>query len=72
MLSDVEYFDSRISKLDGAGGLGPHIVNVVKAKPIITMPKSPQTVAFEPNETTQSESDVQQAAIEGKDGSANK
>jgi hypothetical protein len=36
MLVDVEYFDSRISKLEGAGDLGGHIVNVVRAKAIIS------------------------------------
>ena len=36
MLADAEYFDSRISKLEGAGDLGGHVVNVVRAKPIIS------------------------------------
>jgi vacuolar protein sorting-associated protein 54 len=36
ILADAEYFDSRISKLDGAGDLGGHIVNVVRAKAIIS------------------------------------
>jgi hypothetical protein len=36
MLADVEYFNSRISKLEGAGDLGGHVVNVVQAKAIIS------------------------------------
>ena len=36
MLADAEYFDSRISKLEGAGDLGGHVVNVVRAKTIIS------------------------------------
>jgi len=35
MLADAEYFDSRISKLEGAGDLGGHVVSVVRAKAII-------------------------------------
>jgi vacuolar protein sorting-associated protein 54 len=38
MLADAEYFNSRISKLDGAGDLGEHILNVVKARPIVSDP----------------------------------
>ena len=36
MLADAEYFDSRISKLEGAGDLGGHVINVVRAKAIIS------------------------------------
>jgi vacuolar protein sorting-associated protein 54 len=36
MLADAEYLDSRISKLEGAGDLGEYIVNVVRAKAIIS------------------------------------
>lgn len=38
MRADAEYFNARIGKLDGAGDLGEHILNVVKAKPIISDP----------------------------------
>ena len=45
MLADAEYFSSRISKLDGAGDLGMHIVEIVKNKTIIAdpQPQSPST-----------------------------
>jgi vacuolar protein sorting-associated protein 54 len=36
MLADAEYFDSRISKLEGAGDLGGYVVNVVRAKAIVS------------------------------------
>jgi vacuolar protein sorting-associated protein 54 len=36
MLADAEYFNSRISKLEGAGDLGEHVVNVVRAKAILS------------------------------------
>jgi vacuolar protein sorting-associated protein 54 len=42
MLADAEYFNSRISKLDGAGDLGEHILNVVKAKPVVSDPTAGQ------------------------------
>lgn len=35
MLADVEFFNARISKLDGAGDLGPRLVDIVKKKPIL-------------------------------------
>jgi vacuolar protein sorting-associated protein 54 len=34
MLADAEYFNARISKLEGAGDLGEHIINVVRSKAI--------------------------------------
>jgi hypothetical protein len=36
MLADAEYFNSRISKLEGVGDLGDHVFNVVRAKAIIS------------------------------------
>ena len=36
MIVDAEYFNSRISKLEGTGDLGGHVVNVVRAKAIIS------------------------------------
>lgn len=40
MLSDVQFFKSRIDKLDGADDLGDHLVSVVKSKTIIGLPAS--------------------------------
>ena len=34
MLADAEVLNSRLSKLEGAGDLGTHIVNVVKNKAV--------------------------------------
>lgn len=41
MQSDVEFFSSKISRIDGAGDLGDHLLQVVKAKTITPEPKSP-------------------------------
>jgi hypothetical protein len=44
MLTDAEYFNSHISRLEGAGDLGPHIVEIVKNKTIIAdSQRSPST-----------------------------
>lgn len=40
MLADAHYFNSRISRLEGAGDLGPHIVEVVKNKTVHGDPQS--------------------------------
>ena len=39
MVSDVEFFKARIDKLDGAGDLGDHLIEVVKAKRITPAPQ---------------------------------
>jgi hypothetical protein len=31
-MKDAEFFDSRISKIEGAGDLGTYVVNIVKEK----------------------------------------
>lgn len=35
MLADAEYFSSRLSKLEGSGDLGPHIVGIVNQKAVV-------------------------------------
>lgn len=35
MLSDVEYFNGKIGKIDGSGDLGAHLMQVVNAKTIV-------------------------------------
>ena len=47
MLADVEYFNSRISKLEGAGDLGEHLINTVQAKPIVSEPGAAQRPSTE-------------------------
>jgi hypothetical protein len=42
MLADADYFNSRISKLEGSGDLGPCIVEVVKSKTIVAGPQQSQ------------------------------
>lgn len=34
MISDVEFFNTKISKIDGAGDLGEQLLAVVKEKPV--------------------------------------
>lgn len=43
MLADAEYFNSRISKLEEAGDLGPQIVDIVKNKTISAEPEKSQS-----------------------------
>lgn len=55
MLRDTEFFKSRISKIDGAGDIGDHIVNIVNEKAVAAQPnptKEP-TTADEPTEKQQ-------------------
>ncbi len=45
MLADAEYFNNRISKLEGAGDLGSHIVGTVQSKTIVGDLKQPESVS---------------------------
>lgn len=47
MLSDVEYFKSKIGKIDGSGDLGDTLIQVVNAKTILPE----RTSAAEPAHT---------------------
>ncbi|PGH07048.1 hypothetical protein AJ80_08061 [Polytolypa hystricis UAMH7299] len=38
MLADVEFFKSKVDKINGAEGLGDHLLAIVKAKPIAATP----------------------------------
>jgi hypothetical protein len=59
MLADAEYFNARISKLDGAGDLGAHIMNVVRAKTIINEPGNGEKTSMErQNEGEQETADL--------------
>ncbi|KAG9792241.1 GARP complex component, partial [Aureobasidium melanogenum] len=60
VLADAEFFKSRISKIEGAGDLGEHIVNIVQAKEVASAPPPAEAV-----ETSRSE------ATEGKESDAN-
>ena len=42
MLRDAEFFKSRISKIDGAGDIGDHLVNIVRVKAVAAELKPPQ------------------------------
>lgn len=62
MLRDTEFFKSRISKIDGAGDIGDHLVDIVKVKAVAEQPKAPQESPTTTNESTekQQEADVQE------------
>ena len=58
MLRDTEFFKSRISKVDGAGDIGDHLVNIVNAKAVAAPPE-----AFKESDTSTDEpTDKQQEA----------
>ncbi|EXJ92127.1 hypothetical protein A1O3_00677 [Capronia epimyces CBS 606.96] len=44
VLADAAFFNSRISKIDGAGDLGEHIVNLVQAKEVLNTAPPPPPV----------------------------
>ncbi|KLJ11101.1 hypothetical protein EMPG_13621 [Blastomyces silverae] len=39
MIADVEYFKAKIDKIDGSGDLGDHLVEIVRAKSVVSSPK---------------------------------
>lgn len=52
MLSDVEYFKSKMGKIDGSGDLGDTLIQVVNTKTILPE----KTTATEPGQTEASSS----------------
>ena len=56
MLRDTEFFKSRISKIDGAGDIGDHLVHIVNVKAVAEQPNPPDerlTKSDEPAEMVQ-------------------
>lgn len=51
MLADAEYFNSRLSKLEGAGDLGSRIVETVKSKTIVPDTRQSQSRSPEKGDT---------------------
>jgi hypothetical protein len=43
MLADAQFFDSRFSKLEGAGDFRSHIVGIVENKTIVANPAQSQS-----------------------------
>lgn len=64
VLADAEFFNSRISKIDGAGDLGEHIVNVVQSKEVLNTAAPPAESSAAPAEDWKD----QQKAGEVEDG----
>ena len=48
LLADADFFRSRISKIDGSGDLGDHIVKVVQAKTVLNTVLPPRPSAEVP------------------------
>lgn len=57
MLRDTEFFKSRISKIDGAGDIGDHLVNIVFAKAVTEQPKPPKETTSDKSVEKQQEAD---------------
>lgn len=72
MLADADYFSSRISKIDGAGDLGEHIVNVVNAKPVVSEPSSAKKASIESSRNNEKDAIDEKKAVEGDQGMASK
>lgn len=53
LLRDAEYFRSRLSKLDGAAGLGDDVVSIVNAKSVVGEETPPDAAASAPNGTAE-------------------
>ena len=66
MLADAQYFDSRISKLEGAGDVGSHIVEVVKNKTIAAETQQSQSAMSEDRVTSSKEDIETPAAVNGE------
>lgn len=60
MLRDAKFFESRLSKIDGSGDLGSHIVDIVESK-IVGDTNSPATM-------TSAEAVDGRNSIEAKEG----
>lgn len=64
MLRDTEFFKSRISKIDGAGDIGDHLINFVHVKAVTEQPKPPKEP---PSKTDEPAEDQQEANVEEKE-----
>lgn len=53
MLSDVEYFRSKMAKIDGIGDLGDTLINVVNSKSIDSTNTSDPADAVKKNDDTE-------------------
>ena len=69
-MRDAELFDSKISKIDGAGDLGSHILNLVKEKKVESPSTSQQGRPTTTNETESTESSVREAPAPKQSGEA--
>jgi vacuolar protein sorting-associated protein 54 len=72
LLADAEFFNSRISRIDGSGDLGEQIVKVIQAKTVSSSAPPPQQSTEAPPPTTTAEEKKELTEQEGtavaKDG----
>ena len=47
LLADAQFLSSRVSKIDGSGDLGEHIVKVVQAKTVLNNAPPPSRTSLE-------------------------
>ena len=64
MLRDTEFFKSRMSKIDGAGDIGTHLVDIVTVKAVADQPRQPKESSATANGTAEAQ---QEADIEAKE-----
>ncbi|ERF75831.1 hypothetical protein EPUS_01197 [Endocarpon pusillum Z07020] len=66
MLADAQYFNNRISKLEGAGDLGSHIVEIVRSKTVTADSKQPEPVSSEKEDIPAKETTDRTTHVDGE------
>ena len=64
MLHDAEFFQSRISKLDGAADLGDYLIKIIKEKAVVDTPQQenpPVPISESKESSTDKESSIDRA-----------
>lgn len=69
-MRDAELFDSKLSKIDGMGDLGSHILNLVKEKQVESVLTSQLASSTTTEETESTESSSRAAPGPGSSGDA--
>lgn len=66
MLADAQYFNNRISKLEGAGDLGSRIVEIVRSKMVTADSKQPESVSSEKEDIPAEETTDETTNVNGE------
>ena len=59
MLRDADCFRSRLNKLEGAGDLGEHLVNIVQTKSVAEQPTTASADSSNPNKDSSGQHEEQ-------------